>query len=240
MAIYYKEFEQRSAAWYKVRAAIPTASSFHKIVTPTGKASSQAEGYMAWLLAEFMLGRPIDDEGQTYWMQRGEELEPMAIDAYTFQTGNETEVCAFTTTDDGLIGCSVDRLVGNEGIAEIKAPSPAVHMSNLLHQDLSDSHKCQLQGQLWVTERKWVDIVSFHPEMPPVIIRVDRNEAYIETLSRGIRTFVDVMLARRQELEDKYGPFVRPVEPEPAISPYAITDEDVDSYLAIVAKRGKK
>jgi YqaJ-like recombinase protein len=239
MAIYHKSFGQRSAEWYRIRAGIPTASCFHKIVTPTGRASGQAEKYQNYLLAEFMLGRPLDDEFQSQWMQRGEELEASAIRAYEFHRDCQTEECAFVTTDNGLIGCSPDRLVGDDGIVEMKVPSPQVHIASLLNQDMSDDHRCQIQGQLWVTERDLCDIVSFHPEMPPVIIRAERNEAYIKTLSAGVQTFVDIMLQRRFELEQRFGPFSRP-EPKrkEAVEDWlGVSMDDVDAIIAARAAR---
>ena len=50
---------QRSDAWHQLRAGIPTAYNFHKIITPSGKASDQAEKYQYFLLAEWALGRAI-------------------------------------------------------------------------------------------------------------------------------------------------------------------------------------
>jgi len=166
---------------------------------------------MFYLLAEWVLGCSLETEqAQTYWMERGTELEDSAVRAYEFQSGLETTECAIVTTDDELIAASPDRLVGDVGVCEIKSPSPQVHIARLLSNDIEDDYRCQLQGQLWVMEREWVDIVSYHRQMPPCIKRVDREEDYIAKLSAGVRTFVDVMLERRLELEKRYGPFVRP------------------------------
>jgi hypothetical protein len=215
MPKYHFECEQKSARWYELRAGIPTASCFSKIVTPGGKASKQAQGYMSFLLAEYVLGRSLEnEEAITFWMERGTELEESAVRAYEFQTGAETNECAIVTTDDELIAASPDRLVGEDGICEIKCPKPHIHVGRMLHNEIDDDYRCQLQGQLWVMEREWVDILSYHPQLPPVIRRVDRDEKYIELLSAGVRTFVNVMLQRRVDLDKRYGPFVKP-EPLP-------------------------
>src|SRR5690242_11601692 len=205
MPRYHFECEQRSARWYELRAGIPTASCFAKIVSPGGKPSRQADSYMHYLLAEYVLGRPLaDEQPQTYWMERGADLEASAVKAYEFQTGFSTTECAIVTSDDGLIAASPDRLVDENGTCEIKCPSPQVHVGRLLNNEIDSDYKCQLQGQLWIMEREWVDIVSYHPQMPPCITRVNRDEAYIEILSRGVRTFVEVMLERRLELEQRF------------------------------------
>lgn len=210
MPKYHFECEQRSTEWYRLRSGIPTASCFSRIVTAGGKASRQSESYMHYLLAEYVLGCSLEaEQPQTHWMERGTELEAAAVRAYEFQTGNEAIECAIVTTDDELIAASPDRLVGDEGVCEIKSPSPQVHIGRLLDNDIDDDYRCQLQGQLWVMERAWVDIVSYHPQMPPCIKRVERDDEFIAKLSAGVRTFVNVMLNRRQELEKRFGPFVR-------------------------------
>ena len=211
MPKYHFECGQKSTEWYRLRAGIPTASCFSKIVTPGGKASKQAQGYMDFLLAEFVLGRSLEnEEAITYWMERGTELEASAVRAYEFQTGSEAVECAIVTTDDELIAASPDRLIGDDGICEIKCPKPHIQVGRMLHNEIDDDYRCQLQGQLWVMEREWVDIVSYHPQLPPCILRVERDDKFIKLLSGGVRTFVDVMLERRLELERRYGPFVRP------------------------------
>jgi hypothetical protein len=41
----------------------------------------------------------------------------------------------------------------------------------------------QVQGCLWITERDWWDFVSFHPEMEILIVRVERDDKYINSLA---------------------------------------------------------
>jgi hypothetical protein len=48
-------------------------------------------------------------------------------------------------------------------------------------------YKWQLQGQLWVTHRKWVDAVSYDPRFPEhlrlAIARIERDESAIKELA---------------------------------------------------------
>ncbi len=198
--------EPRSADWFKLRLGIPTASEFHKVITPGGKLSKQSPGYAYSLLAELMLGRPLDSP-ETTWMTRGTELEDQAIMAYEVVTGIETSLGGFITNDAGTAGCSPDRLVGDDGILEMKVPAPQTHVGYLLTRDFGDEKKVQVQGQLWVSERKWVDLVSYHPELPPVILRVERDEEYIALLADALDSFVAVVADLKAKLIEKYGPF---------------------------------
>jgi len=193
---------QGSAEWGALRAGIPTSSEFHRILTPTGKASTSAEGYLHGLLAERMLGRPLQ-EHITLWMQRGTALEADAVQYYELQADCDTERVGFLTTDDGRIGASPDRLVGAEGLLEIKVPREAVHVGYLLKKPVSMEYYPQIQGQLWVSGRAWVDVLSFHPELPPALIRVERDEPYIAQLAAAVTTFSDYLERTAAELEER-------------------------------------
>lgn len=220
---------QGSAEWMSLRAGRPTASCFDKILTPTGKASEQAEGYMYDLLAELMLG-PLEAP-KFPWMERGNDLEADAVAWYGFQRDVELRVIGFCTTDDGLIGASPDRLVGEEGLLECKCPSPGVHLSYFLHpaRGVDKKYKPQIQGQLYVTGRKWVDIVSYHPELPGVIVRVERDEEYIAKLDAGLKMFCQLLAQQRAELEGRG--LIRGKR-QPESGDFDLTDADIDKILA--------
>ncbi len=167
------------------------------------KASSQADGYMCHLLAERMLGIPIDGF-KSKWMERGSELEHKAVASYELANECDTERIGFVTTDDGRAGASPDRFIVdcNDGLVEAKAPSPAVHVSYLLMAaGASVEYKVQLQGQLWICEREWVDIISFHPGMPNAIFRVNRDEAFIRELSSHVYSFSRQLEERTEDFK---------------------------------------
>jgi hypothetical protein len=51
------EFEQRTEGWFQARLGKPSASSFHKLITPTGKPSASAMSYVDELVAERITGK---------------------------------------------------------------------------------------------------------------------------------------------------------------------------------------
>lgn len=210
----YHRVEPRSAVWYMLRLGKPTSSEFHKIVTPTGKLSSQSALYAHTILAEMMLGRPLNDDIQTEYMVRGQELEAAAIDAYEFQTGLITDLGGIVINETNTMACSPDRLVGEDGVLEIKCPAANTHVGYLLSRDIGDEKKPQVQGQLYITERSWVDLMSYHPELPPLIVRVKRDEEYIRKLADALAAFNDTLTAARLNLEREYGPFPQIKIPE--------------------------
>jgi len=220
---------QRSAEWHALRLGVPTSSEFHKILTPTGKLSTQSTAYMDWLLAEWLMG-PME-RPETQWMQRGTDMEDEAVRSYEFEREAETRIVGFVTTDDGLIGASPDRFVGQWGILELKCPAPNTHIGYLLRRTHSADYWTQIQGQLWICERDWVDIQSYHPGLPTVIIRVARDEKYIALLAASLSTFVADLEARKRDLQDQFGlkPWSLPVRAES--TEHLLSDDDVESIV---------
>ncbi len=189
------QVEQGSPAWLQLRLGIPTASEFDKILTPkTMKLSSQARGYAFRLVAETLLGYPVQDLGNLPWIERGKELEPQAAQAYEFDTDHETRKVGFITTDDGLIGASPDRLlIGINGGVELKCPAPATHIGYLIDGFGSD-YVVQVQGQMLVGGFDFIDRYSFHPDLPPVRERVGRDESMIAALRDALDQFNEMRL----------------------------------------------
>jgi hypothetical protein len=194
------DMEQGTPEWLAARLGIPTASEFHRIITAAkGELSKQARKYAQQLVAETLLGEPLDTGiGNLELVARGRLLEPLAVQQYEAATGTETRAVGFITTNDGRVGCSPDRLIGQRGGLEIKCPAPLTHMGYLIDGP-GDDHKQQVQGQLAVAELEWVDLYSFHPDLPPAKIRTYRDEPYIAKMSMALAEFLDMrdaMLAK--------------------------------------------
>lgn len=190
--------EQGSQEWLEARLGIPTASEFDKIITGTGKPSSQASTYMNKLLAEWMTGKSNGME-QTDWMQRGNELEADARMLYTLTTDIEVETVGLVYKDDRkLVSCSPDGL--SEGGLELKCPAPHTHVEYLLSGKIPTKYIPQVQGAMYITDRQWWDFMSYHPEMPPLLVRVERNDKYIDALDLALSGFIERMLWKRGQL----------------------------------------
>ena len=184
------DVKQGSPEWLKLRCGLPTASNFDQILTPKGKASAQAERYLHTLLAERIMGHPVI-EVVTTWMDRGSQMEAEAVAYYEGQREVDTVKVGFLTNDSGTIGASPDRFVGDDGLLEIKVPKESTHVSYLLTRAVDSAYYPQVQGQLWISGRRWLDILSYHPEMPPALIRVERDDAYMGILSAAVECFAD-------------------------------------------------
>lgn len=218
---------QGTQAWLDLRAGIPTASRFDSIMTPGKKKSDSAGKYMDHLLAERILGRPIEGFKSKY-MDLGNEYESRAVASYELANDCETEKVGFVTIDDGKIGCSPDRFIVDcsDGMLEAKAPSPAVHVSYLMASTgASKEYKVQLQGELWTCERDWVDIISYSPGFPDAVFRTYRDEEFITELAAHVRAFS----GRLEEFAEDFKTrgWIKPPELEQATGAEWITDDDM-------------
>ncbi len=184
---------QGTDAWLKARLGIPTASQFHRIITAAkGDLSKQAAKYAHELVAETLLGRPLEGAFNTFAMQRGKEFEPHAVAQYEFTTDVETRAVGFVTSDDGLLGCSPDRLiVGASAGLEIKCTLDGTHMGILLDGP-GDDYRQQVQGCMAICEADWWDLYAYHPSLPPATIRTYRDDIYIAKVAGALRAFLDM------------------------------------------------
>lgn len=185
--------QQESADWMAARAGAFTASRSADLMARTKSGPSASRGNLLALLAvERLTGQCVE----TYTngaMQRGIELEAEARDAYSFAHGVAVDECGFVPCEALFIpcGCSPDGLIGDDGLLEIKCPaSMAKHLDALRTGAHAKEYRWQLQHQLMVTGRAWVDAVSYDPRFPEglqlAVTRVERDEASIKDLVEAI------------------------------------------------------
>lgn len=197
------DMPQGSAAWLAARCGLPTASQFDRLITAAKmQPSTQATGYRNQLLAEWLLGASLDDEVSTQFMRRGEELEEGAFRFYEMRQDLDVQPVGFVLRDDRRAGCSPDGLIGTVGGLELKCPGPAGHVGYLL-DGMDPKYKAQVQGCLLICEREWWDWMSYHPTLPPVLVRCYRDEPFIKALSGILDAFCDHLDAMKEELKSR-------------------------------------
>lgn len=198
--------EQGSDQWKKLRLGIPTASEFHRIITPkTMKMSAQADLYACVLIAERIIGEPLDS-GASKFMDRGIEMQEEAVRWYEMERDIDTEVVGFITSDDGTVGCSPDRLIPSvifpNGGLEVKCPSAGVHVQNFF--GMKADYNLQVQGCMWLTGRDWWDVVSYNPAMAPILIQTLRDDKCIELIAKALDQFKDMLERKFERFIEQY------------------------------------
>ncbi len=196
MIIY--DVEQNTPEWDELRAGRPTSSEFSKLLTGTGKQSTQIGDYAATLAAEQFAGKPLERWEGNRATERGHEVEPEARHTYEFLHGIKVERVGFVTNHGA--GSSPDGFVLIAGIHEVKCQLPKGHVQTMAyyrkHEKCPPAHYTQCQGQLLICEREWVDLDFYHPDLPGLTIRVNRDESYIDELLKQI----EEVIAQRDDL----------------------------------------
>ena len=187
--------EQRSPAWFEGRLGQATTSRFSDIMarTRSGYGASR-KNYAAELVVERLTGTQAENYSSVA-MQWGTDNEPVARLQYMLASGNDVDETGFWIHDDLMAGASPDGLIGEDGLLEIKCPNTATHLDTLIKKSLPRQYQAQVQGQMWITGRKWCDFVSFDPRLTGnaqmFTIRVERDEIYIAELQEEVETFLE-------------------------------------------------
>ena len=185
----FHNLEQGSEDWFIARAGLPTASEF-KTVQANGKGGSESitrAKYMRQLAGEILTGEPAPAGYSNDHMLRGQEQEDDARRLFSLITDYEPIRVGFVR--EGRAGCSPDSLIGEHEGLEIKCAIPAVQIERLQLGRLPPEHVAQVQGSLWVTGRRAWHFVSYCPRLPPLIVKVERDEVYIANLAKAVEAF---------------------------------------------------
>ena len=113
------------------------------------------------------------DENREGPMVRGQEDEVEARILYAQHFAPVQDVGFITNDKWGFtLGYSPDGLVGDDGLIECKSRCQKYQIETLVTQAVPDIYMAQLQTGLLVSERAWIDFVSYCGGMPMVTIRV--------------------------------------------------------------------
>lgn len=180
---------QGTPEWDECRLGIPTASEFDKILTTKGEPSKQAQKYLYRLAGE-RVSRMKEDFYKNAIMERGNVVEEEARHFYDVLNDVTVERVGFCYGNESkTFGCSPDGLVGKDGLVEIKCPIQSTHVGYLLDGGLPMDYFQQVQGELFVTGRKWLDFISYYPAIKPLVVRVVRDEKFIRALTIELEVF---------------------------------------------------
>ena len=195
------EMEQRSEEWRLARYQKITASRFVDVLGTAAK----RKAYALQKLAEMDVVEVEQYESAA--MAWGREQEDLARLRYWAETGNTVEDHPGQTHPDyPYVWGSPDGLIGNDGILEIKCPSSTTHIEYCITKAVPQCYVPQLQGLMWIYDRQWADWVSFdsrNPTRPMVIVRVERDHAFIDAMAIAITHFWEAI--RQGKLPDNGG-----------------------------------
>lgn len=171
---YHRDLIQGSDEWLQQRCGLLTASEMKLILTPTLKVADndKVRAHVFEIAAQRLLGH-VEPHYVSDDMLRGHDDEIEARMLYGKHFAPVTEV-GFVTNDRWgfTIGYSPDALVGAEGQIECKSRRQKYQVQTIARDEVPEEFVLQLQTGLLVTERKWIDFVSYSGGQPLYVKRV--------------------------------------------------------------------
>lgn len=166
---------QGSFEWHQLRLGKITGSRLKKMMAKDNLSLIDE------LIAEEQVGIADDDEFVSDEMQRGIDMEPLAIQEYCNITGYTVDHPCFLQSEDWPILCqSPDGYIGTTGAVEVKCPKTKTHVKYIRMGKIPNEYKEQVWSYFLVNpDLQWLDFVSYDPRLtvkPIWIHRVTREE----------------------------------------------------------------
>ena len=172
-----------------------------------GDFSDKAKNQAFRLAIERISGEPLRGGYETWEMERGHELEPVARVKHEIAKGVLVDTVGFVATDDRLFGASADGFIEQDGGAEYKCfLSPEKLRAIVLSGDVSEVMD-QCQGGMWITGRKWWHFALYCPALEPVgrdltIFEIARDDDYIEAMERDLIEYAALVASYEAALRE--------------------------------------
>lgn len=184
------DLEQRSPEWVALRKTKITATDA-AVIMEVNPWKNKAQLYKEKV-------SPTEPLTINHAMQRGIDLEPIALDLFRLKTGISAEP-AVVVRDWAM--ASLDGFAQKDGIVvEIKCPGERVH-ALAVEGKIPEYYYPQLQHQLYVTGAQKALYFSFDG-IDGIIIEVKRDETYIEKMVQEEKAFFN-LLTQKTAPEDK-------------------------------------
>lgn len=167
---------QGSDEWLAARCGLITASEMKHLLTLKSLKKSDNEKtrqHVYELLFQRITGF-VEPQYVSDAMLRGQEDEIYARAAYEEHYAPVVETGFITNDKWGFtIGYSPDGLVGDDGLIEVKSRAGKYQVQTIAENEVPEEYMLQLQTGLLVSERKWIDFISYSGGLPMFVKRVE-------------------------------------------------------------------
>lgn len=236
--------DQLSAEWFQAHCGVVSGSYMsHVLAFNLNGPMAKRLSYQRMKLAELVSGEVDSDNYCSKDMLAGIEREPRARALYELEESEAAgqpvmvEEVGFALHDTvPRFGGSVDGLVGEDGMIEIKCPRLGTHLAWLIAGCVPPAHVPQINSYLAITGRAWCDFVTFHPAAPIgrkiMTIRWQRDDRAIARMLDQVIRFnheIDDMVERLQALGE---PFELPAAQAAKVAGEQFTEQE-DASLGI-------
>jgi putative phage-type endonuclease len=187
--------EQRSDDWFKARLGKVTASRTANFMGIKG-VGQMGETYALELAHEYLFGHDASGDFQSYDMQRGVELEPLAFNCFKdLMSMDFVEVSKADFIEiDANSGGSPDGIVGENEPLEIKCPKSDTFFKVVLTDEIDQKYYDQMQFQMIATGGNQAHYFVYYIHNGKEMyhhIKVARDENRIELMKDRINQIVE-------------------------------------------------
>ena len=161
--------DPNSPAWVAARVGCLTGSRFGDAIAKQKNCKwAASRGNLLFdLLAERLTG-VAKDHFVTPAMQWGLDYEAAAVEALEVRTGIIFDKAGFILHPTiEHFGSTADRLIGDDGVLEVKCPTTKTHLQYLMNKTVPAEYVPQMLAEISCSGRKWAKFASFDPRMPP-------------------------------------------------------------------------
>lgn len=184
MPEYRFDIIQNSDEWFAAKVGKFSASTADALLM--AKTTAGYQNLIDKIIEERITGEKTESSwGGNKYTERGHEFEPIAADDFEFNTFIETQIVGLVEYNDWTV-CSPDRLIDNDGLLQIKCPIFKTQREYLRTQKVPGNYYKQMQFELLVTGRDYNIFYSYHPHLPAVSIRVERDEVMIAEIIKRL------------------------------------------------------
>jgi putative phage-type endonuclease len=167
--------DQGTHEWLQLRLGKITGTRLKKMLAKDNLA------LLDEIIAEEETGLCDDDDFVSEEMQRGIDLEPLAIQEYCNVTGHEVDhPCLIQSSEWPILMMSPDGYIGTTGAVEIKCPKTKTHIKYIRQGKIPNDYKEQIWAYFMVNpDLQWLDFVSYDPRLtkkPIWILHITREE----------------------------------------------------------------
>lgn len=206
---YHPELIQGSDEWLAARCGMITAGSMDLILTPTLKiASNEKERQHLYELAAQRINNYVEPSYIGDDMLRGLEDEVYARALYSEKYEPIEEVGMVTNDRWGfVIGFSPDGLIGDDGLIECKSRRQKYQAQTIILDEVPTDYVLQIQSALLISERKWLDFISYSGGMPMFVKRVYPDPVMHAAIREAATAFEGRIRAAIKVYEEHAKPF---------------------------------
>jgi len=193
--------DQGTHEWLQLRLGKITGTRLKKMLAKDNLA------LLDELIAEEETGLSDDDDFVSEEMQRGIDLEPLAIQEYSNITGYEVDYpCLIQSSEWPILMMSPDGYIGTTGAVEIKCPKTKTHIKYIRQGKIPNDYKEQIWAYFMVNPNlQWLDFVSYDPRLtkkPIWILHITREEVSeeLQSVATELDKFINKLNSYRNEI----------------------------------------